>query len=489
MKVFIFALGRLNRLSRVKATVKRAMDTNKRILFLLVIIALVCVWFVWSSPVVSDWSRNSTKYNTDDLERREKTYDRLPDETIKQFDALQAKYEAEKTDQTLRQVLFIHRHGDRFVEDNTLDKDDPLKNQDFWKVFGLGRLTTKGRERTFRLGQLMQAKYGKFLETQIQEPSQFLTKSSTYARCIESGEIFREGLLNLRNPSGSKLSGPVANFLDPLKRLYSAGSYRTESRMLDGLIGGDPYCEKYDEELQKVYKSEETRKEFDKYKDLAELVGKKIGFKIEKPGDWFSLQSLLGVENTYYPDLINRELMDNYQVIDNLGRKGLYLMMAGNQELVKLNGGLLANDILSKLSEYVRIAMGEGDHSKNLTKFVQYSTHDTKVAAVLSSLNVFDSVTYETGFNANVAIELHQELDGQKQYYVKIFYMGEVPTERIDLTYKACKIASIGYDDLCTLDKLSKVLTPVSISSWVQYQKECRNKPDRLDPFAYQYDF
>lgn len=88
----------------------------------------------------------------------------------------------------LRHLQIVFRHGDR-APLVPLFPNDPFKES--WP-HGLDQLTTDGRARMFRLGQMIRAKYANYLGSDF-SPREIFARSSAIDRCLESAQLVLAG--------------------------------------------------------------------------------------------------------------------------------------------------------------------------------------------------------------------------------------------------------------------------------------------------------
>lgn len=90
----------------------------------------------------------------------------------------------------LRHLNIVFRHGDR-APLAPLFPSDPFNQSADWP-HGLDQLTTSGRARMFRLGQMIRAKYGDYLGDDY-SPREIYARSSAIDRSLESAQLVLAG--------------------------------------------------------------------------------------------------------------------------------------------------------------------------------------------------------------------------------------------------------------------------------------------------------
>lgn len=105
---------------------------------------------------------------------------------------LEIDYNLVNSNEVLKTLFIIHRHGDRSTEytSKSCPNDSNLKNLKKSYPDGAGQLLEKGKEHMFRIGQLIRNRYDQFLDDIDIRKIQI--KSSDSDRCIESTEVIKK---------------------------------------------------------------------------------------------------------------------------------------------------------------------------------------------------------------------------------------------------------------------------------------------------------
>lgn len=381
-------------------------------------------------------------------------------------------YSARGQESTLRQVLLVHRHGDRTPI--KMYHKDPLSNEPFWKFHGLGQLTNRGKERIHLLGNLMRQRYRKFIKGSVSR-SMILSRSSGSVRCIESAQIFLSAFLSLNVPNSPDAGALIwYSGCEELGEVWQPASIQTMSKSIDGMLA-EGQCQELEDEYRKINGSRPAQVIYRGFKQYAEIVQEVLGYEIDIFYKWFWASGDTAIERSYFYDKVDPRILAIYDRLQEAGR----LAWCAYQSTVKsrrLRSGLLINDMI----DHMKKSRQQDQLGKETKKFIHYSTHDINVFSLLGVLGNVNRFPFSPDFGASVIAELHE--DGYGEWFIKFFYMPQVPSKLYPIHIEACE-----YDHpkkLCTLDRLEAVMQPYIVENWQTWMKECRNDIQNIDPYA-----
>lgn len=381
-------------------------------------------------------------------------------------------------DSTLRQVLFIHRHGDRTPV--SFPPKDDLASEPFWSFHGLGQLTNRGKARLFLLGSIIRSRYDKFLNGSVNK-NQRISRSSGALRCIESAQTFLSGFLNLNLNGSTDAEKLYWDRTNPLGQMWQPVNVQSVPVGLDGMLAESAPCSQLLVEYTEVIdKSEEVKKLFDKYKDDATVLISTMGFEFDHFYKWFWASSQIEVERSYFPDKIKPQILAVYDHIQTAGNKAL----GSYQSTIKsrrLRGGLLIKDIIRNMESFQNLHKKVNEDSPDLKKFVHYAAHDLTLIILIGMFDNWDKYPFRPDYASSISIELHED---SAEWFVKILYMPMVPGKLEELHISRCE--ETHPKKRCTLSKFSTLMRPYMIENWQQWMVECENDLYKLDPYAHE---
>lgn len=446
------------------------------------------------------------------LKYRLEIIDKLEPSLLTRFDLSSPDWKAEGSATTLRQVLFIHRHGDRTPV--TFSPRDELAKEPFWNFHGNGQLTNRGKARLFLLGRMIHARYEKFLNGSVSK-NQRISRSSGALRCIESAQMFLAGFLalNTNNTADSKLL-IWDNNPNELSRLWQPASIQSVPAHLDGMLAESAICNALDEEYDEMIDKMEFVKNLNEdFKFEAETLDRSIGYKIDRFYKWSWASSLISIENSYFNEKMKKDILEIYDRLQRAGELSTtaYVHTFKSRQL---RGGLLLKDFINNMkAARASITNQSPDkESQEVKKFVHYAGHDLNLIVLLSMFGKWINHPKIPDFASNIAIELHE---ANNQWFVRIFYMQNVPEKPIEIFLSGCKknnsdesaegfvqvskglggiIELFGsrtrvkkenlYAKMCTLDDFERLVKPYLIDDWETWMKKCKNKMSQMNPYV-----
>lgn len=379
-------------------------------------------------------------------------------------------------DTTLRQVLLIHRHGDRTPI--TFPPKDPLANESFWKFHGYGQLTNRGKSRLYIMGQLTRKRYEKFINKSVNKNIR-LSRASGALRCIESAQVFLSSFLPLNAQDSPDAETLVWNSgCDKIGNLWQPVSIQTMAIPLDGMLAEGSECNALMNEYDNVInKSEEVELINQRYQDEADILEKVMGFQFDFFYKWFWASSQIEVERSYFGDRVDARILNIYDQVQEAGRLAL-LAYQSTIKSKRLRSGLLINDMIENMKKYRHQTLNPG--SEELTKkIIHYSSHDLNLLTLIGVFGNIDRFPFRPDYASNIILELHQD---DQDWFVKFFYMPHVPSKLFQMHIDTCE--SNHPKKRCTLDKLEQVMQPYIVKNWMSWMKECENDMSKVDPYA-----
>lgn len=390
-----------------------------------------------------------------------------------------SSWDYERTEPSLRQVILIHRHGDRTPI--VFPSKDAIKDEEFWAFHGLGQLTNRGKARLFALGQIIRDRYNEFMGRSVNK-NQRISRSSGSLRCIESGQSFLAGFLGLdqKGSVDAKDLNWAPNTDEALAQLWQPAAIQSVPVQFDGMLAEGAKCKVLSQEYLNIDASELGQRIVTGYTHEAQVLGSTIGFELDRFFKWLWVDSLLEIERSYFPDKMLPEVLQVYERTEEASNLAA-IAYQSTTKAKRLRSGLLINDMLS----HMKNARASGKPLPNISgtdqekKFVHYIAHDLTLVVLLGMLDSFEQNPIRPDYAANLILELHQESD---EWFVKIYYMHKVPSTPVEIHVERCEEGHP--KKRCTLDKLTEVMKPYAIDSWQTWMKECGNDFADLNPYS-----
>ncbi|XP_034007097.1 lysosomal acid phosphatase [Trematomus bernacchii] len=338
-------------------------------------------------------------------------------------------------------VTVLFRHGDRSPV--KAYPTDPYQEGD-WPQ-GFGQLSQVGMMQHFELGQFLRNRYKGFLNDSY-DRKQIHVRSTDYDRTMMSAE---SNLAGLYPPSGQQVFNPNM----PWQPIPVHTVPKSEEGLLNYPLDD---CPRYNLLMNETEKTEEFINVTLAYQDIIDLVKNKTGLNKTTVESVWSVHDTLFCEsrhNKSAPDWVTPEVMEKLQWLKDFGFRitfGVYKQ----QEKSRLMGGMLLGEIVKKLS-----TMAVPDPDQRL-KLMMLSAHDTTVAALQASLNVFNG--RQPPYASCHIIELYRDENGSAS--VSMFYRNDSTVEPYPLQIPGCSLD-------CPLDDFVRI-TKLSISD--DRDKECQ---------------
>ncbi|XP_038573290.1 lysosomal acid phosphatase-like [Micropterus salmoides] len=337
-------------------------------------------------------------------------------------------------------VTVLFRHGDRSPV--KAFPTDPHQESD-WPQ-GFGQLSQEGMRQHFELGQYLRKRYKGFLNDTYKR-QEISVRSTDVDRTLMSAEA---NLAGLYPPTGQQVFDPNLKW-QPIP-VHTVP--QSEERLLSFPLGD---CPRYKQLMNETEHTPEFINVTTTYKDIIELVRNKTGLNKTNVESVWSVYDTLFCEsrhNMSAPDWVTPDVMEKLRVLKDFGFQVIFGFYK-QQEKSRLQGGILLGEIVKNLSK-----MAVPDPKPRL-KMMMLSAHDTTVAALQASLNVFNG--RQPPYASCQILELYRDDNGS--FSVSMFYRNDSTVEPYHLQLPGCSLD-------CPLDKFVRI-TKLSISE--DRDKEC----------------
>ncbi|XP_037125352.1 lysosomal acid phosphatase isoform X1 [Syngnathus acus] len=341
----------------------------------------------------------------------------------------------------LEYVTVLFRHGDRSPV--KAYPTDPYQ-ESAWPQ-GFGQLSQEGMRQHLELGQFLRKRYDGFLnESYVRH--EISVRSTDYDRTLMSAEA---NLAGLYPPNGEQVFSPNIKWQPiPVHTVPQSEEKLLSFPQRD--------CPRFEELMRETEQTEEYRNVTTANRDIIELVGNKTGLKSMSVDSVWSVYDTLFCEsrhNKSAPDWVTPSVWERLHFLKDFGFQVIFGVYK-QQEKSRLQGGILLGEIVKNLS---RVASSK--QSQPL-KMMMLSAHDTTVAALQGSLNVFNG--RQPPYASCHMIELYSDDNGSLS--VSMFYRNDSGVEPYALQLPGCALE-------CPLEEFV-ILTKLSISE--DRQKECQ---------------
>ncbi|XP_029928930.1 lysosomal acid phosphatase [Myripristis murdjan] len=337
-------------------------------------------------------------------------------------------------------VTVLFRHGDRSPV--RAYPNDPYKESS-WPQ-GFGQLSQEGMRQHLELGQFLRKRYQGFLNESY-DRHEISVRSTDYDRTLMSAEA---NLAGLYPPEGRQVFTPNLSW-QPIP-VHTVP--QSQERLLSFPLGD---CPRYKQLMSETEKTDEFISVTNKYKDIIDLVRNETGLNSTTVESVWSVYDTLFCEarhNLTAPDWVTAEVMEKLRILKDFGFQVLFGVHK-QQEKSRLQGGLLLGEIVKNLSK-----MAAPD-SKQRLKMMMLSAHDTTIAALQASLNVFSG--RQPPYASCHIFELYRD---NGSFSVSMFYRNDSTVEPYPLLLPNCTLD-------CPLDDFVRLTKP-SIAE--DRDKECQ---------------
>ncbi|XP_050526684.1 prostatic acid phosphatase-like isoform X2 [Daktulosphaira vitifoliae] len=339
----------------------------------------------------------------------------------------------------------IYRHGDRSINHESYPTD-PYRNASYWSV-GYGQLTNKGKERHYLLGKWLRNRYSDLLPA-IYSLDDIYIHSTNIDRALMSAGA---NLAGLYPPQKDQIwNGEIGHVWQPIP-IHSL------SPMEDKILTFGDNCPRYIEEFHKLMNSSEIQNYHKNHTELYNYVKEHSGLEMKNPiYDLQFLYDVLLVETEYnytLPNWTESVYPDKLQEVAELSFK----LQTYTPLLKKLNYGMLIKEIVNHME------LKSNNTLIPDRKLWVYSAHDTIIAGILNTLNVYDGKL--PAYASTVLFEL-RKMKNSKTFVVTVSYKNSSNHEPYLLQIPGCDSVA------CELSQFSKAVSPYTSINWY---KECHN--------------
>ena len=316
----------------------------------------------------------------------------------------------------LQQVHLLFRHGDRTPI--SAFPTDPHRDYD-WPG-GWGQLTVRGMRRHFQLGQWLRQRYAGFLSDKYE-------RREIQVRSTDTDRTLMSALSNLAG-----LYPPTQDQTWNTQLAWQPIPVHTVPQEEDYLLSSHANCPRFTQLQEEIEQGAWMQNIYRKNQELFDFISNKTGTRITDIVKLDYIYDCLLIENdnnltlpawtnSIFPDGKFKELRDLSFTVDTL-----------TDELKRLKGGPLVKEMIQHFDE-VR-------QNKTDMKVYMYSAHDTTVAPLLHTLNVFNSLA--PPYASLVLVELLE----REGLHVKLSYHNESGRPPYSLSLPGC-------EELCPLER------------------------------------
>ncbi|CAL8111037.1 unnamed protein product [Orchesella dallaii] len=295
----------------------------------------------------------------------------------------------------------------------------------------------------YRLGKFIRSRYDEFISRDY-SPYEILVQSSDVDRALMSASTNLAGLY----PPADNFSTWNQNLTWQPIPIHSLAS------QLDNKLRLNASCPRYDE-LRTQFRSSDIMHQInEENKDLYEYLTNHSGRSIHDPQQVDYLYDVLYIENLYHkkvPDWAAK-------ILTSVEMRNLtafsFKMITYTTEMKRLKGGPLIKEFIQHMKDRI-----SGNMDKR-RKLFMYSAHDTTVATVLNSLDLYAMIP--PPYASLVLVELLKNATS-KQYFVRIGFKNTTEDPYI-LTLPECQ-------QICPFDDFVKLTKHIIPGDW---SAECR---------------
>ncbi|TKS66267.1 Lysosomal acid phosphatase [Collichthys lucidus] len=327
-------------------------------------------------------------------------------------------------------VTVLFRHGDRSPV--KAYPTDPYQ-ESAWPQ-GFGQLSQEGMRQHFELGRFLRNRYKGFLNESY-DRHEISVRSTDYDRTLMSAEA---NLAGLYPPSGQQVFTPDLKW-QPIP-VHTVP--QSEERLLSYPLRD---CPRYKQLMNETEHTEEFLNVTTEYQGIIDLVKNKTGLNTTVESVWSVYDTLFceSRHNMTPPDWVTPDVMEKLRKLKDFGFQvtfGVYKQ----QEKSRLQGGILLGEIVKNLS---KVAVQD---AKQRLRMMMLSAHDTTVAALQASLNVFNGK--QPPYASCQIFELYRNDNGSAS--VSMFYRNDTTVEPYPLQLPGCSL-DCPLEEFVTITKLS----------------------------------
>ncbi|CAH1732158.1 prostatic acid phosphatase isoform X1 [Aphis gossypii] len=343
----------------------------------------------------------------------------------------------------------LYRHGDRAITDLPYPKD-PYRNTSYWPM-GFGQLTNQGKERHYEFGKWIRNRYSDFLPVKYSSEDIYI-RSTSVDRALMSASA---NLAGLYPPTGDQI------WNNNLGTLWQPIPIHSIPRDLDESLSFGNNCPQFTKHFDDLQNLPEIQRFNEDHQKLYNYLKENSGMNFtDLIDDTLTLYDTLLVETQFnytLPNWTNSVFPEKLREVSELA----FLLPTYTPLLKKLSCGVLLNEIVDNMKQKRNGTM------KTNYKLWVYSAHDTNVAGLLHSLNVYN---YKLPpYAAAVFLELRKSKNSNNTYVVTVSYRNTSTHDPYLLHVPGCDSIA------CDLDQFIDVVNPILLTDWY---KECNTSDE-----------
>lgn len=340
-------------------------------------------------------------------------------------------------------VSLLYRHGDRAIAQRSYP-NDPYRNESYWPM-GFGQLTNKGKLRHYIFGKWIRNRYSDFLPIEYSNKDIYI-RSTSVDRALMSAEV---NLAGLYSPNQHE------QWNDDLGKIWLPIPIHSIPRKFDKSLSFGQNCPRYVKEYNNLQNFPEIKRFNKDHQQLYDYIRKHTGLNLTT-NIIYKLSTLydnLLVETQFnytLPNWTNSIYPEKLKEISELD----FLLNTYTPLLKKLSCGVLIKEITDNMDRK-RNGILDPD-----IKFQVYSAHDTNVAGLLNSLNVYNYIL--PPYASAVFLELRRNKETNNTYVVTVLYRNTSNHEPYLLHVPGCNSVA------CDLDQFIDIVKPILVTDWYE---------------------
>jgi len=342
----------------------------------------------------------------------------------------------------LVQAHVVFRHGDRTP--CNFYPNDPHKDLSEWPV-GPGQLTARGKRMHYHLGQWLRKRYSHLLGPDYSE-TEVLVRSTDVDRTLMSAQS---------NLAGMFPPTKAMRWLDNFP--WQPVPVHTVPQNQDSVLGDKAECPRAQQLLNEVLEGEEMKSILESHSDMLDYISKNSGRPVTNVLELDYLYDTLLVETIY-----NKTLPEWTKAVFPGGdferlRLMTFSLNTANHKLARLFGGPFVKEMLEHWTFLIENQTKVVNHilEKKAKLLYVYSGHDTSIATILNSLEVFNGLA--PPYASAVLFELLKREEGK--HFVRIAYKNDTEATPYPLTLPGCAT-------LCPLEKFKQLTGSLVPEDW-----------------------
>jgi len=346
----------------------------------------------------------------------------------------------------LVQAHVVFRHGDRTP--CNFYPNDPHKDPSEWPV-GPGQLTARGKRMHYHLGQWLRKRYAHLLGPDYSE-TEVRVRSTDVDRTLMSAQANLAGMFPPTEAMRWQDNFP-----------WQPVPVHTMPLNQDSVLGDRAECPRAEKLLNEVMEGKEMKEILKSHSDLLDYISKHSGRPMTSVLELDYIYDTLLVETIY-----NKTLPEWTKAVFPGGeferlRLMTFSLFTANHQLARLRGGPFIKEMTEHWNSLTEKHTKVVNHivEKEAKLLYMYSGHDTSIATILGSLNMFNGLA--PPYASAVLFELFKGEEGK--HFVRIVYRNDTEVAPYPLTLPGCST-------LCPLEKFEQLTRNIMPDNWT---KEC----------------